>query len=191
MRVQILAVALAAALTACGGGDTSDQAPPSSTPSAAPAAPAMEFGMPDWMQVDNAARAVSIQLVAGLTDDNNWWNFNGHFGGVGGITVPAGYTVTIAFENQDPAMAHSLGVDQRAATYPNVFSDVVPLFDGGATADPTSMMDATMPGETEGITFVASEAGDYVLLCYVTGHAAIGMWLDFTVSAEGDVGALM
>ncbi len=147
--------------------------------------------MPDWMAVDNAARTVTIELIAGLTEENNRWNFNGFYGGTGGITVPVGYTVTINFDNQDPAMAHSVGVDEKQATYPNVFSEVTPAFEGGVTADPTSMTDATMPGESETITFVASEAGNYALICYVTGHAAIGMWMDFTVSEAGEAGALM
>jgi CBS domain-containing protein len=186
MRMKALTVGLLMALTACGGSDTADEGPPSATPSApasqppSTAAAPEAFGMPDWMQVDEGARTVRIEIVAGLTEENNRWNFNGYFGGTGGITVPVGYTVTIAFENQDPAMAHSLGVDEKAATYPNLFDEVVPVFEGGVTADPTSMMDATMPGEAEEIVFVADEAGEYVLLCYVTGHAAIGMWLDFS-----------
>lgn len=193
MRIRALTAAFSLGLTGCGGGDSSDEAPTASTPAAAPAPAAApeEFGMPDWMQVDNAARTVTIHLVAGLTDDNNRWNYNGYYGGTGGITVPMGYTVTITLENQDPAMAHSVGVDEVGASYPNVFAEVTPAFEGGVTADPASMMDATMPGETDEITFVASVAGEYALLCYVTGHAALGMWLDFTVSAEDEVGALM
>ncbi len=195
MRIKALTAVLAliCGLAACGGGDSSDEAPPASAPGAgtAPAAAPEEFRMPDWMQVDNVLRTVSIQLVAGLTDDNNRWNYNGYSGGTGGITVPVGYTVTITLENQDPAMAHSVGVDEAQPNYPNVFAEVTPVFEGGVTADPASMMDATMPGETEEITFVASEAGEYALLCYVTGHAALGMWIDFTVSAEDEVGAFM
>ena len=196
MRMKALTVAVLMAITACGGSDTTEEAPPSAPPSApasqpSPPAASETFGMPDWMEVDEGAQTVRIEIVAGLTEENNRWNFNGHFGGTGGITVPVGYTVTIAFENRDPAMAHSIGVDEKAATYPNLFDEVVPVFEGGVTADPTSMMDSTMPGESEEIVFVADQAGEYVLLCYVTGHAAIGMWLDFTVSESGEVGALM
>lgn len=190
---RLLAAAFMSALVGCGGGDTdtSDTAP-AAAPEAAPAAPAAAtFGMPDWMQVDAAAGTVAIDLAAGLTEDNNRWNFNGFHSGGGAITVPVGYTVTISMENLDGAMAHSVGVDEKSDTYPNVFSDVVPRFPGGVTADPTSMMDATMPGESEQITFVADTPGEYALICYVTGHAALGMWIDFNVSAEGEAGALM
>ena len=183
---------IAVALSACGG--DAPESEPAAAPQAEPAAPAAaaeSFGMPDWMQVDGGAGTVVIDLVAGLTEDNNRWNFNGSHSGRGGITVPAGYTVTINFENLDGAMTHSVGVDEKSDSYPNVFSDVVPSFAGGVTADPTSMMDATMPGETEQITFVADAPGEYVLICYVTGHAALGMWIDFSVSADGEAGALM
>lgn len=192
MRICVMGAVLVFGAVACGGGDAPPEAPSSSEPAEpAPVAAAEEFGMPSWMQVDAAARTVQIQLIAGLTEDNNRWNFNGYHGGSGGITVPAGYTVTVSFENQDPAMAHSVGIDERGATYPNVFSEVTPVFPGGVTADPTSMTDSTMPGEAEEMSFVAGEPGEYVLLCYVTGHAALGMWLDITVSDGDEVGALM
>ena len=190
---RMLAAAIVIGLSACGGGGAPasepNAAPPADAP--APAATVETFGMPDWMQVDSGAETVVIDLVAGLTDDNNRWNFNGVHSGRGGITVPAGYTVTVNFQNTDGAMAHSVGVDAKSDSYPNVFSDVVPQFAGGVTADPTSMMDATMPGEAEQLTFVADAPGEYVLICYVTGHAALGMWIDFNVSADGEAGALM
>ena len=186
MRTKAWTATLVLGLTACGGGDSSNEGP-SSTPAETPPA----ISMPSWMQVDNTARTVAIQLVAGDTEDNNRWNFNGYYGGTGGITVPVGYTVTISLENQDPAMGHSVGVDERMGSYPNVFTEVSPAFEGGVSPDATSMAESTMPGESDEITFVASEAGDYVLMCYVVGHAAIGMWIDFTVSAAGDAGAAM
>ena len=192
MTRKILAIGVAIGLTACGGGDA-PEGEPGAAPQAEPEAPppAAVFGMPDWMQVDNGAGTVVIDVVAGLTEGNNRWNLNGFYSGSGGITVPVGYTVTINFENRDGAMAHSVGVGQNSDSYPNVFSDVVPVFPGGVTADPTSMMDATMPGESEQITFVAEAPGEYALICYVTGHAALGMWIDFNVSADGEAGALM
>lgn len=180
-------------LAACGGGDQPEEAPPMEEPAAEQ--PAMEepaeFGMPDWMQVDHDAETVAIQLTAGTSPANNYWNYNGFYGGTGGITVPAGYTVTVTFTNDDPAMAHSFGVDEPMATWPNQFDEVTPVFEGAVSSNPLSMTDATLPGETEEHTFTVGEAGDYVIVCYVTGHAATGMWIDFTVSGEGEVGALM
>lgn len=198
MRTKVLLAALALGITACGGGDQPAPQPPSEAEPAAPApapeapaAPSLEFGMPDWMQVDNDAQTVTIQLVAGSTPDNNHWNFNGFYGGDGGITVPEGYTVTISFSNDDPAMAHSFGIQEPMDTYPNQFTEVTPVFEGALSDNPLSMTEATMPGESEDHTFVAEEEGDYVIVCYVTGHAATGMILDFTVSEDGTAGALI
>lgn len=194
MRTMVFAAALAFGLVACGGGEQAPEAAPSTeemAPAAVPAAPMEEFGMPDWMQVDEANRTVSIQLTAGLTADNNHWNYNGYYGGRGGITVPVGYTVNVHFINQDPAMAHSFGIEEPQATYPNQFEAINLVFEGAMTSNPLSMTEATMPGMEEDVSFVASEAGEYVMLCYVTGHAATGMWMDFTVSADGEAGAMI
>jgi uncharacterized cupredoxin-like copper-binding protein len=50
------------------------------------------------------------------------------------------------------------------------------------------MTDGTMPGESETVTFMASEAGEYTMVCYIPGHAVSGMWLRFVVSADGEAG---
>jgi uncharacterized cupredoxin-like copper-binding protein len=193
-RMMVFTAAAAFTLTACGGGDEAPEAPPATepaAPAAPPPAPAETFGMPSWMQVDNAARTVTIQLTAGSTADNNRWNYNGYFGGRGGITVPTGYTVTVNFVNQDPAMAHSAVLMAPMATYPNSFTDATPVFEGASTSNPLSMTDATMPGETEDVTFVAGAPGEYAIVCVVVGHAATGMVLDFTVAADETAGAMM
>lgn len=182
MRKSALAAVLVFGLVACGNGEPE---PVEDAPVDAPA----ELSMPDWMEIDHDAETVHIELVAGATNQNNYWNFNGHYRGTGGITVPVGYTVTINLVNQDPAMGHSVGVGEAQDSYPNQFSEVVPVFDGAVTSNPRSMTESTLPGEEESITFTVDQEGEFVLICYVTGHAATGMWLPFTVSADGEVGA--
>ncbi len=192
MRIKALSAALVFGLAACGG-DSSEPAPqaaPAETPAAQPAAPA-GLQSADWFQVDHDAQTVTIDLTAGATSASNYWNYNGYHGGTGGITVPAGYTVTINLTNQDPAMGHSVGVGERMGSYPQSFTDPQPAFEGGITSNPTSMTESTLPGETESITFVAATAGEYALVCYVIGHAATGMWLPFNVSAEGEAGVIL
>lgn len=187
MRIKGMTAAVTFALVACGGGEPAEQAPPAATSAPAPAAPSGP-SMPDWIQADHTARTVTIALTAGDTNANNYWNFNGFHGGTGEIIVPQGYTVTINFVNRDPAMAHSVVVDESMASYPNIFSEVTPAFEGGVTQNPTSMTESTLPGESETMTFVAGQAGEYVLVCYVTGHAATGMWVRFTVASGQEVG---
>jgi len=187
MRIKALSAVLLFGIAACGG-DSEAPAPASEeTSSAAEAAPASS----DWFVVDEASQTVTITIVAGASSDNNYWNYNGLYGGRGSITVPEGYQVTINYENRDPAMAHSIGLGERSASYPTAFSSPQPVFAGAISANPTSLSESTLPGETEVLTFVAATAGEYALICYVPGHAATGMFLNFTVSADGSYGVTL
>ena len=185
-----------AALVACGGGEPApdtpeggSSAPPPSAPptSALPAPPSGPLTTPAWFEVDNEARTVALTLVAGETNANNYWNYNGRTNGDLAITVPEGYTVTITQVNRDPNMAHSIGILELPANFA-MPPQANPVFPGAISENPTSMVDATMPGETEAIEFVAGAAGTYGLVCLIPGHSAVGMWLYFIVSADGQAG---
>jgi FtsP/CotA-like multicopper oxidase with cupredoxin domain len=193
--MKLLKISPVAALlvVACGGGEPQANAPaaqPAAQPAAAPAGPMAPTGpmtVPSWYVVDNAARTVTLTMIAGETPDNNYWNFNGHIRGQLAITVPVGYTVNLDLVNRDPNMAHSVGISSELANFamppaPN------PVFPGAITENPQSMVDGVMPGETERITFVAATAGNYSMVCYIAGHSAVGMWLFFNVSADGEAG---
>lgn len=176
----------------CGGGET-DQPSPAPAPAPAPAAEAAATASGptavDWISVDDGARTVTIDLVAGSTDANNRWNFNGYANGEATVVVPAGYTVTLNFENRDPVNYHSVGVLERAASYPAIFDEATPVFDGAMTTNATSMTESTAPGGgAESIGFTASTAGEYALVCPVPAHAVTGMWIGFDVSESGESG---
>lgn len=178
---------------ACGGGDGSDAPSPAPAPAAATATPtAAATAVPaavEWISVDEGARTVVIDLVAGSTDSNNRWNFNGYANGDATVVVPEGYAVTLNFENRDPVNYHSVGVLEQAASYPAIFDAAVPVFEGAMTTNATSMTEATAPGGgSESISFTASAAGEYALVCPVPAHAVTGMWIGFEVSASGESG---
>ncbi len=185
MRILSVSAAAMVLLAACGDPEPAD--PPPDAP-ADPAVAPGELTTPGWFAVDHDAETVDIQLIAGETGDNNYWNFNGFYGGDGEIVVPVGYTVTVELDNRDPNMAHSAGVGERQANYPSTFSEVVPVFEGAVSSNPTSATESTLPGEAETFTFVATEAGEFAMICYVPAHAVTGMWMPFTVSAEGEAG---
>lgn len=192
MKLYRLIPVVALAAAACGGGDSAD-APPAEpapeAPAAAPAGPAAPTGamtIPEWYAVNHDARTVAIELTAGATADNNYWNYNGFIRGELAITVPEGYTVEITLINEDPNMGHSVGVSTELANFALMSPD--PAFAGAMSENPQSMIDSTMPGETETITFVADAAGNYSLVCYIAGHSAVGMWLFFNVSSDGEAG---
>ena len=172
-------------LVACGGGEPAEQAPAeTATDAAAPAAaaPAGDMAMTDWFHVDEAGESVHMTITAGATDAKNYWNYNGAADGSMTITVPEGFTVMIDFRNNDPYMAHSLGISATTSGF-GAMIEPVAVFEGAMTSNP-----ASMPGEEESITFVASAAGDYAMVCYIPGHAATGMWIYFNVSADGSYG---
>jgi sulfocyanin len=187
-RFTVLTAALLA--TACGGGEPAAEAS-SEAETAAPAtsaAPASsEMAMTDWFHVDEAGESVHMTITAGATDAKNYWNFNGAADGSMTITVPEGFTVMIDFVNADPNMAHSLGIGAATGGFGAMLAPE-PVFAGAMTGNPTSMMEATMPGEQERIMFTASAAGEYAMVCYIPGHAATGMWIYFNVSSDGSFG---
>lgn len=188
-----LSTALLFALAACGG-ETADEAPPAgedtapATSEPAGEAPATdELQTPDWFQYDESANTVTLDIVAGQTPDINYWNFNGYGNGDVTVVVPEGAEVTINFSNEDPAMAHSVGVAAFSSNPPNMLEED-PVFDGAISSNATDMTGATQTGESETITFTADQAGEYSLACYIPGHSVAGMWIGFTVSAEGEAG---
>ncbi|MFW6010766.1 MAG: cupredoxin domain-containing protein [Gemmatimonadota bacterium] len=184
------ALLLSLAFIACGGGG--DQAAAGGEEGEAAGTSGeeqtAEITVPDWMTVDEEAQTVTIDLVAGETDDNNSWNYNGYYNGNVTIVVPEGFEVTIDFENADQVNPHSVGVDDQVGDYPSTFDEVEPAFEGAVTEGAAEMATSTQPGESESITFTASEAGEYALVCYVPAHAVTGMWIGFEVSADGEAG---
>ncbi len=190
-RISILPI-LAFVVAACGdSGEPADSAaastaamPVAAAVSVAPVAPTGPLTIPDWFHVDADAQTVHMTLTGGGTPP---WHYNDAQHGGQAITVPEGYTVTIDLINEDPVMAHSLGISAETPPFAGVVEPIA-VFDGAMTENPGSMIDGTMPGETETVTFVAETAGNYTILCYITGHSLTGMWLYFNVSSDGSAG---
>ncbi len=147
-----------------------------------------DLEVPDWMVVDNDAKTVSIEIVAGKTNANNNWNFNGFAKGEATVVVPEGYTVNLKFTNNDPNMVHSIGVGEKMDMYPAMIENPQPVFAGAMSSNPTDMMNATKKGATEELSFKVDKAGEYALICFIPAHATTGMWIGFTVSADGSAG---
>jgi len=121
---------------------------------------------------------VRITLVAGKTQDNGGFNFDGYAKGGMTVTVPVGWKVEVEFENAAP-LPHSLAVTPFRTTQA-AEGITAPAFPGGATRD---LLAGLPRGERAAVTFVASRPGRYELACGVPGHAVIGMWVSLIVSA--------
>lgn len=193
-RTFALSTALLLALSACGGGEPAEtggemgeEAAAGGMEAEASATASQELQTPDWYQYDEAANTVTLDIVAGETPDINHWNYNGYGNGEITVVVPVGAQVTINFSNQDPNLAHSIGVAGFSSNPPANLQPE-PVFEGAISSNPTDMTAATMTGESETVTFTASQAGEYSLACYIPGHAVSGMWIGFTVSDAGEAG---
>lgn len=190
MRITALSMValLALGTAACEPGETGDEDMAADTAADTARMDGAEAGAagetPAWFQVDHDARTVTMTVVGGATDDANYWNFNGMHGGQGSITVPEGYEVTIEFRNDDPNTPHSLGItDQAGSELPANMTNIDPVWEGAITSGAATMAESTQPGESETITFTAEEAGEYTMACWVPGHAAVGMWVEFNVES--------
>ena len=89
----------------------------------------------------------------------------------------------IEFKNDDKAVAHSIGVDQRTGEFPprwRTRSRCSPR--QSAASRPTRR--GVSPGKSETVNFKAATPGHYSLVCYMPGHAAAGMWVRFDVDAR-------
>mgnify|MGYP006285146723 CR=1 FL=1 len=176
-------VAGALLLAGCGDGGGADEA--EARPSSRAAS---DLSRPAWMSVDRDANSVEMEIVAGETESNDSWNYNGYSGGGARIIVPEGARVTIHFRNGDGVSPHSLAIVRPRDTYPGRFNGADPVFDGAVSDSPTSLEGATQPGASETISFTASESGDYVMMCYLPGHANGGHRIHFRVSGAGRAG---
>lgn len=124
---------------------------------------------------------VMLEIVAGKTPENSYWNLNGLHGGEGKIRVPLGAEVEVDFRNEDPAMTHSLGITRWADPFPADFAPIEPAFPGAMLNEVGSHVGGLPPEGRSVFRFRASEEGRYAVVCFVPGHAAVGMFIPFEV----------
>ncbi|MDQ2767777.1 MAG: hypothetical protein M3Y30_11545, partial [Gemmatimonadota bacterium] len=155
--------------------------PAKATPAAAAPATAPEVKVNDFLSYDPAAKTIALKLLAAHGSVNGGMNFNGNSNGTATITVPAGWTVSWMFKNED-AIPHSAIILPDKRPFPA--QPQVPAIARAYTVDVTAGL-AT--GKSDQTTFKATTPGDYVIACGVPGHAPSGMWIHFNVSADAKV----
>jgi Sulfocyanin (SoxE) domain len=136
--------------------------------------------LPDWIQTRPQAKLVIITLEAGVGDNNDGLNYNGHFNGHPRIIVPLGWTVIVRMKNADPRVPHSALVTKvyPADQAPERLSAQDTAFPGAATPVPFTGTPAGGYGE---FSFAANQAGQYLIACGVQTHLQIGMFLRLDV----------
>jgi sulfocyanin len=135
-------------------------------------------GGPGQAGTPKVAKTVELTLIAGKTNDNSSFNFNGFSNGKMTLTVPTGWKVVVHYQNFS-ALRHSFDVIPYTGKQPDA-PPPPPVFKGATTRDPVSGIGV---GKEETITFVADTAGKYEYLCGVAGHAQAGMWNYLVVSS--------
>ncbi len=115
-------------------------------------------------------RLVEFYVQAG---ENNGFDFNGDSNGKLKLDIPLGWTVEIFCHNSASSLYHSCAVVSGA-------SATSPVFPGASVPNP---QEGINPGSTQSFTFVASQAGNFRLVCLVPGHESAGMWGTVVVSS--------
>jgi sulfocyanin len=130
-----------------------------------------------YLSYNSGTKTAYITLIAAATSVNGGLNFNGGSKGDQTITVPAGWTVHINFQNHD-IIPHSAIVIRNQSPVP-----VTPSKPAFPVAFTTHLSDG-LPAQTghDTIQFKASSAGQYLIACGVPGHAVTGMYVNFVVS---------
>lgn len=137
------------------------------------------------LQWDSTTNTVTYPIVAGLTPTSGAWNFNGYTKGNMTIIVPVGARVVMPFMSLDGNVPHSMGI---IAGEPNTATlaaapDREPALPGAVSRRYVTGIRST---DRDIVRFTANQAGEFLLVCGVPGHAAAGMWIRFTVSADAD-----
>lgn len=151
-------------------------APAAALPAASP-----EVTVNEFMSYDPAAKTAKLKLNSAHGSNNGGMNFNGGFSGNATITIPAGWSVSWAFTNED-AIPHSAIVLANKMPFPAQPQD--PAIPRAYTND---VGGGLATGKTDATTFKALPPGQYVIACGVPGHAPSGMWIRFDVSADAKI----
>ena len=154
---------------------------PATSTAASSAASDSSVQVNEFMSYDPAAKTVALKLFAAHGSVNGGMNFNGASNGGATITVPAGWTVSWNFKNED-AIPHSAIVLANKMPFPAQPQE--PAIPRAYTNDVTGGLPTNGTDQT---TFKASTAGQYLIACGVPGHAPSGMWIRFDVSADAKV----
>ncbi len=126
-----------------------------------------------WLSWNGARRAASITLVAGYSDANNGFNFDGYGRGTLLVRVPLGWRVAVTCRNAS-SLRHSCAIVGGTQT-------IQPAFATAATSSPTVGL---LTGQTAHFAFIASRAGSYRMTSLVPGDEQARLW---DVLEVGDV----
>jgi sulfocyanin len=135
--------------------------------------------------VDTKNKRVLFIMTAAYNNNNAGFNFDGYAKGDATYVVPTGYSVTFEFSNAEK-IPHSLGVTSNHTGTLNT-----PVF-GFGPVETAGAIAGIKQGvyQVVGLTADHTDIGKYFLTCLVPGHAASGMWVNFTISTTATAPAI-
>jgi hypothetical protein len=137
---------------------------------------------PEFLRYDAEARRVELTIIAAYDRSNTGYNFNGGFNGSHHVTVPLGWRVAVTLVNRD-VFPHSFTVIRAVRQLPLRIDQ--PALPGAASRK--HQVGVPAGGREDGIEFVASQPGAYLIACGVTAHTVLGSYLRLTISADATV----
>jgi uncharacterized cupredoxin-like copper-binding protein len=123
-----------------------------------------------WMKVIAKKKMVDLTVNAGFGGANSGMDFDGYAHGQMVVTIPAGWTVHVAFVNSG-ALPHSVVFEPFGENMNS--QSPKPAFPKAETPNPVA---GTAPGGKYAFTFKATKPGKYRFMCAFPGHAQLGMW---------------
>jgi hypothetical protein len=156
-------VALAVAISGCGGASTQGSAQP------------RHLDPDRWLQVDAARRTATITLALGFGAEAAGLNIDGAVKGALLFSVPSGWRVHVECENFARQRRYSC-VLERAPGVPVLDPAIVDVL------HPTAGLEH---GESSSFQFTAPRPTRYRLIAVSDRRAATGMWVVLKVSAGG------
>ena len=137
---------------------------------------------PEFLRYDAEARRVELTIIAAYDRSNTGYNFNGGFNGSHRVTVPLGWRVAVTLVNRD-VFPHSFTVIRAVRQLPLRIDR--PALPGAASRN--HQVGVRAGGREDGIEFVATPAGAYLIACGITAHTVLGSYLHLTISPDATV----
>jgi uncharacterized cupredoxin-like copper-binding protein len=163
------------------------------------------LGLPGWTSaagsttpawVTTSGNVVHLTLIAGYNNVNSGFNFDGAAHGQMVVTVPLGARVVASFKNNAQGAFHNAVIIPY--TMPLPAGNPRPAFPGSETPAPRFRPGAPGAGGPPSsvnkpltFSFTAAKAGNYMIVCGISGHAIAGMWDTFVVSPTAKVASVI
>jgi len=125
---------------------------------------------------DNSSKTVFLYLV---TTSGGGYTYNGTSFGKMKVYIPAGFSLSVKYTNYD-SQPHNVVLIRNSTATPNNsdiknFGTIIVVF-GGSPSD--YALNIVSGGGSISGTSPQLQAGYYMIVCGVPGHAQSGMWID-------------